>query len=220
MNQKMSKQNNIQHNWHPNFRIESTLPDIRVVRVHIISRIVLYTAILIAVAIIVHREYESHLLSQTIDRLEQQIQSASSADRSRLEKSNQFRELAFNVKELQRFFNVPLMVHDSVVALARMKPNELTFTRLDLSELVVQVKVGKKSQPKVVFKLNVFGNVKDLPVLTQFKRELEESQLLNRSNYTVIINEDIGQRDIETGIVPFQLSILLEPGKDKSTIKE
>lgn len=216
----MSERHNIQENWHPNFRIESTLPDTRVIRTHAISKIVLYTAVLIVAVVILQREYQSYELSKTIDRLEQQIQSASPADKSRLEKSKQFRELASNVQELQRFFRTPLMVHDSVVALARLKPKELTFTRLELSELVVQVKVGKKSQPKVVFKLSISGNVKELSVLTQFKRKLEESELLNlsESGYTVIINEDIEQRDTDTGIVPFQLSILLETAKDKSTI--
>lgn len=216
----MSERKNIQNNWHPNFRIESTLPDTRVVRIHVISKIVLYAVILIVAVVILQREYQSYLLRQTINRLEQQIQSASSADKSRLEKSNQFRELALNVKELQRFFRTPLMVHDSVVALARMKPKELTFTRLDLSELVVQAKVGPKSQPKVVFELNISGNVKDLPILTQFKRKLEESELLNLSSYTVIINEDIEQRNTDTEIVPFRLSILLETAKDKSITKE
>ena len=212
----MSGERNIQPNWHPNFRIKSTLPDTRVVRTNFIAKITIYTAILILAAIVLQREYQAYILRQVIHGLEQQVQNASSADLSRLKNSEQFRKLALNVRELQRFFRVPLVPHESIVELARTKPEGLTFTRLTYSELIVQVKVGKESKPQVAFRLSVAGNVKDLPVLTQFKRELEESQLLNPPGYRVSISENIDQRNVDTGIVPFQLSILLEPVEDKA----
>ena len=48
-----------------------------------------------------------------------------------------------------------------------------------------------------------------------FKRELEESQLLNPAGYIVTISEKIEPRDAETGIIPFKLTVSLETaGKD------
>ncbi|MGK0309467.1 MAG: hypothetical protein ACJAT5_000183 [Lentimonas sp.] len=215
----MSGRSNIQSNWHPNFRIESTLPDTRTIRTHFIVKVAIYTFVLIAAAFVLQREYQAYMLRQTISELELQVQKTSSADLSRLKKSERFRKLALNVKELQRVFMAPLMAHESIVELASIKPKELTFTRLVLSERVVQVRSGRKSTPKVIFSLNISGDVQDLLILTQFKRELEESQLLNPSGYKVIINEDIQQRDVDTGIIPFQLSVSLEPAKSESTIK-
>ena len=215
----MSRGSNIQPNWHPNFRIESTLPDTRVIRTNFIAKVVIYTAIVIVGAFVLQREYQAYTLRQVINGLEQQVQSASSADLSRLKKSEQFCDLALNVRELQRFFKVPIVAHDSIVELAGSKPEGLTFKRLILSELVVQVKVGKESKPQVAFKLSISGDVQYLPVLTQFKRALEESQLLNPSGYNVSISENIDQRDADTGIIPFQLTVLLEPAKNKTNVK-
>ena len=212
----MSDQKNMQPNWHPNFRIESTLPDTRAIHINFIIKVILYTTTLIAALFVSQREYEAYMLRRTISRLEQQVQSAASADHLRLEKSKKFRKLALNITELRRFFRAPLSAHESVVELASIKPEELTFTRLVLSESTVQTKNGKDSIAEVTFNLSVSGNVQELPILTQFKRELEESQLLNPSGYTVSIEETIQQRDRETGIIPFKLSILLRSAKDKN----
>jgi hypothetical protein len=211
----MSGGSNIQPNWHPDFKIVSTLPDTRVVRTNFIAKSVIYAAIFIIAAIILQREYQAYKLSQIVQELEQQVQGASSADLSRLEKSEQFRKSALKVREVQRFFKAPFVAHDSIVELARAKPEGLTFTRLVLSELVIEVKAGDKSKLQVAYKLSVSGNVQDLPLLTQFKRKLEESQFLNLPGYSVGISENIDQRDVETGIIPFQVSALLKPVEDK-----
>lgn len=216
----MSKQSDMQPNWHPNFRIESTLPDTRAIHTNFILKTVVYTAILIVAIFVLQREYQAYLLSQRISGLEQQIQSADSADRLRLDKSQQFSKLASNVRELQRFFRAPLVAHDSIAELALIKPEGVTFTRLILAESVVQVKRGRNSTSKVTFNLSISGDVQDLPVLTQFKRELEESQLLNPSGYTISIEETIQQRDPDTGIIPFKLSVPLKPAENKSTSKK
>lgn len=211
----MSAKNNMQPNWHPNFSIGSTLPDTRAIHTDFVLKTVVYTAVLISAIFVLQREYQAYLLRQRISGLEQQIQSAASADRLRLDKSNQFSKLASNVRELQRFFKAPLVAHDSIVELALIKPEGLTFTRLILAESVVRIKRGRNSTATVTFNLSTSGDVQDLPVLTQFKRELEESQLLNPPGYTVSIEETIQQRDADTGIIPFKLSISLNPAGER-----
>lgn len=211
----MSAKTNRQPNWHPNFRIESTLPDTRAIHTNFVLKTVVYTAVLVVAIFVLQREYKTYLLSQRISGLEEQVQSAASADRLRLEKSENFSKLALNVVELQRFFKAPLVAHDSIVELASIKPEGLTFTRLILAESVVRIKRGKNSIAQVAFNLSVSGDVQDLPVLTQFKRELEESQLLNPSGYAISIEETIQQRDVDTGIIPFELSVLLKPADGK-----
>ncbi len=208
----MSNQGDLQPNWHPNFRIESTLPDTRAIHMTFIIKAFLYTAVLILAAFVLQREYQAYLLRKTISDLELQVEKVSSADRSRLQKSEQFRKYALNIKELQKFFSVPLIAHESVVELSSVKPEDLIFTSIALSELAVEIKRSPKSRPEdiVLFKLKISGNVQDLPVLTQFKRELENSQLLKPSGYTVVIDENIEQRDVDTGIIPFTLIISLE----------
>lgn len=211
----MSAKSNMQPNWHPNFRIESTLPDTRAIHTNFVLKAVVYTAVLVITIFVLQREYQAYLLRQRISGLEQQVQSAASADRLRLDKSEQFSKLALNVVELQRFFKAPLVAHESIVELASIKPEGLTFTRLILAESIVRIKQGKNSTAQVTFNLSISGDVQDLPVLTQFKRELEESKLLNPSGYKISIEETIQQRDAETGIIPFKLSVPLKPADER-----
>ena len=210
----------MQAHWHPDFRIKSMLPDTRAIHTDFIIKMGLFTCVLIVLGFVLQREYQAYLLRQTISSLEQQIQSARSADLSRLEKSNRFRKLALNVKEMQRFFRAPFVAHELIVELASVKPEKLVFTRLVLSESFTQVKRGKQLNSRVTFKLNISGDVQALPILTQFKRKLEESLLLNPIGYTVSIDEIIQQRDIHTGIIPFQISVSLAPVVSALTSKE
>ena len=211
----MSNQGNLQPNWHPNFRIESTLPDMRAIHTGFIVKATIYTILLISALFVSQREYQAYALRKTISNLELQIQDATPADSSMLKKSAQFRKQSLNVKELQQFFSAPLLAHESVVELSSIKPKDLIFTSLELSELSVQVKRSKKKRPEniVLFKLRISGNVEDLPLLTQFKRELENSLLLNPFGYAVNIDENIEQRDADTGIIPFTLTISLEKAR-------
>ena len=213
----MSMQSKKQPNWHPDFSIKSTLPDTRTIHSNFIVKLVIFTAFLIVTVIVLQREYQGYTLRQAISGLEQQVQIGSEADRLRLKKSDQFRELALDVIELQRFYRAPVLAHDYLVELALVRPEGLTITQLTLSEFVIKVKVGEKTKPQAVFRLNISGKVQELPVLTQFKRELEKSNLLHPSGYSIEISETIDQRDTATGIIPFQLTVLLETNKDKSS---
>ena len=209
----MSDHENRQLNWHPNFRIESTLPDTRVIRTNFLLKVLLYTIILILIAFISRREYEGYILRQTIDGLEQQVQNSAPENRLQLKKSEQFRKLAGSIKEVQQFFQAPLAAHESIVDLASVKPEELRFTSTSLSEIITQVKRDKKSVSEVNFKLAVSGEVQDLAVLTQFKRELEEFEPLNPDGYVTSIDEVIEQRDVDTGTIPFKLTISFKTAK-------
>ena len=215
----MSTRGNPQANWHPDFKIDATLPDTRVIRTSFLSKMFVFTFFLIVALLISQREYQAHLLRKTVGELEVQVQNVHPENLTRLRKSAEFRKLAQSVKELQLFFKAPFLVHKLIVNLASTKPEELSFTRLHLSESVFQVKKGKKTVSQLVFKLHIDGEVQDLPVLTQFKRNLEESTLLNPSNYIVAIEENIQQRDTETEIIPFQLSVVFKPSKDNPTSK-
>lgn len=212
----MSAHDSRQFNWHPNFRIESTLPDTRAIRTNFLVKVFFCTITLIVAAFVLKREYEAHTLQQTINELEQQVQDSISANGSRLEKSQRFRKSALSVKEVQRFFRAPLVVHELMVDLAVTKPEGLKFTRTVLSESVIRVKRDKKSVSEVIFKLVISGEVQDLTVLTQFKRELEESEPLNPVGYAVSIDEVIEQRDADTGIIPFTLTVSFKPVNQNS----
>ena len=212
----MSNKDNTQLRWRPDFKIESTLPDIKIVRTDFAVNSVVFVLVLITSALLVQREYQSYLLRRSVGDLEQQLQSKDLENTKRLKKSGQFRKLAQNIQELQRFFKVPFFAHESIAELVSLKPEDVTFSRVYLSESVTNLGGNKinKSKPKVVFEISIEGNVKDLPILAEFKRALEESSLLNPKDFKVNVDESMQQRDADTGITPFQITVSLVSASD------
>lgn len=207
----MSSKENIQPHWRPDFKIESTLPDIKIIRTNFAINSVVLVLVVLSGALLIQRESRSYLLQRSISNLEQQVQNASPENMQRLEKSQQFCNAAQNVKELQQFFQVPFFAHESVVELASLKPEDLTFSRVACDESTTQIGINKnaKTKPKLKFQIDIKGNVQDLPILTDFKRLLKESALLNPEGFEVSIDENIQQRDSDTGIIPFQITVSL-----------
>ena len=205
----MSSKDNIQPNWRPDFKIESTLPDIKIIRTDFAINSIVLVLALIASALLVQREYSSHLLRRSIGDLEQQVQSNSKENTVRLKKSEQFRKLGRNIEELQRFFQVPFLAHELIVELALLKPENVIFSRVELSESVTKVsnKAKNRVKPKVVYEVNIAGDVQDLPILAEFKHNLEESSLLSSKGFVVSVDESMQQRNVEMGIIPFQITV-------------
>lgn len=215
----MSSKENTQPHWHPDFKIESTLPDIKIIRTNFVINSIVLVLVVLSSALLIQRESRSYLLQRSINDLEQQVQNASPENMNRLGKSKQFCDAAQNVKELQQFFQVPFFAHESVVELASLKPEDLTFSRVACNESATQIgkQIGRnknaKIKPKLKFQIDIKGNVQDLPILTEFKRLLEESALLNPEGFEVSIDENIQQRDSDTGIIPFQITVSLVSAK-------
>lgn len=207
----MSSKENTQFNWRPNFKIESTLPDIKLVRTDFAINFVVLVLVLISVAVLIQREYQSYLLRASIGELEQQVRDNNTENNGRLKKSGEFRELARNIQELQRFFKVPFFAHEVMFELTSLKPEDMVFSRVGLSESITKVgsSTKDKEKPKVVFEINIAGDVQDLPVLTEFKRKLEESSIFNSKDFELNIDENMQQRDVDTGIIPFQITVSL-----------
>lgn len=205
----MSNKHDIQPYWRPDFKIQSTLPDIKVVRTDFIINFIAVALALIAVFTLLQREYRAYSLRSSISSMEQRLRVSEADDNLNLKESERFRESAQSVEELQRFYRAPFAAHELFAELASLKPEGLIFSRAMLSGAVTRKKA--KTEPHVVYDINITGDVRELTVLTQFKGALQASPLLNLEGFVVLVDESMQQRNAKTGIIPFQVSISLTP---------
>ncbi|MDA9589163.1 hypothetical protein N9V19_00220 [Opitutales bacterium] len=208
----MSNRQKIQPYWRPNFKIKSSLPDIKVVRTGFIVNFVIITFVLIAIFSLLHRQYYANSLRTTIDLTEARVRQAEPEDRLRLENSERFRKAAQSIEELERFYRAPYFADEFLINISQLKPEGLIFSRLSFSERVIEAKVIKKKTKipaRMTYNINIAGEVSELIILTEFKAAIEASPLMNPEGYSVVVDESIQQRSAETGITPFQLRISL-----------
>lgn len=206
----MSSKKEIQPYWRPDFKIQSTLPDIKVVRTDFIINFIAVALVLVVGFSLLQREYRAFSLRGTIEDMEQRIRISEADDNIKLRASERFREAAQHVVELQRFYSSPLPAHEFLAELALLKPKDLIFSRVMLSESILKEDGGAQ----MGYRIQITGDVRELTVLTEFKGVLQQSGLLNPEGFVSVVDESMQQRDAKTGIVPFQISISLSAEKE------
>lgn len=207
----MSKQRDIQPYWRPDFKIQSTLPDIKVVRTDFIINAIAVALMLIAGFTLLQGEYRAYSLHRSIASMQQSIGETKANNNQNLKGSERFRESAQSVMELQRFFRAPLVAHELLAELARLKPAGLIFSRVMFSSAIIKQKEKDPAESQMTYEINITGDTRGLMALTQFKATLQASSSLSPAGFEVVVDESMQQRNAKTGITPFQVSISLTP---------
>ena len=198
--------------WRPNFVNQSELPDIKVIRTDFIINLIAVTLTLCVAFYLLQAEYRSYTLGKTILGMEQQIRVADSNDVENLKRSETFRESAQNIVEVEEFFDAPLLVHEFLYDLAGIRPEDLIFNSVSLSESMT-----KQSNKSVrIYSINISGDAKNLTVLDDFKKVLSEEELLQLPGFALEIDETLQGRDDKTGIFPYRMAITLTPAVKKA----
>ncbi|WP_308983555.1 hypothetical protein [Thalassobacterium sedimentorum] len=195
---------------------QAELPDIKVIRTGFIINFFAVTLTLCVAFLLLQREYRSYTLRQTISQMQQQVRVADADDVENLKQSEKFRQSAQYVVEVQQFFDAPLLAHEFLLDLSLLKPDDLIFQSVSLSESITK----QGNQNVVSYVININGNAKNLTVLDDFKQLLEEDALLQIEGFVVEIDETLQGRDEKTGIFPYRLGISLTPGKTAAATKE
>ena len=204
----MSKRD-IQPHWRPDFKIESTLPDIKVVRTDFIINSIAVAVALVAVFSLLKQEYSAHVLRNSVAVLEERISASSADDQLHLTRSEAFYKSAQRVVELQRFHRAPFVAHELFASLASLKPEGMVLTRATFSETIDKPKKGAST---MVYTIKLDGSVEDLTILSDLKDVLQSSPSLTAEGFTLTVDESIQRRNIETGITPFHILISLRSG--------
>ena len=206
----MRPKKEFQPHWRPNFSVRATLPDIKLVRTGFIVNFISFALLLLCLGLFLQSEYRIWSMRATVQELEQRIRLSEAEDQRSLELSGRFRELAAHAIELQRFYSAPLPPHELLAELAVLKPKDLVFSRVLLTEEVVK---EKKAPAQMRYRIQISGDVPELTLLNQYKGALQQSRLLNPDGFDCVVDESMQQRDAITRIIPFEIWITLSAAK-------
>lgn len=206
----------IQPYWRPDFRIQSTLPDIKFIRTGFVINAVAILLMLLLGAVVLQREYRAYSLRSTISELETRILIAEPDDNLNLKVSEHFRAAARRIEELQIFYSSPITAHEILAELAANKPKDMIFTSVVVNESLAEV----DGQSQVEYRIDITGYVGALTTLTNFKQILKGLDSLNPPSFVGMVDEGIQQRNAKTGGFPCRMTVTLVPAKVAAAIAE
>lgn len=198
------KQKN-QLNWHPNFRIESELPDIKIVRTDFIINGIAGFIALVLLVMFVSQELTLSSQKSTLENLETEVESLSQGNAANLKKSAAFKKIGPLMSDLERFYMTPIDPLEMVMQISKLTPESVLLTNLQLDEGVRT----EKKKPYPTYKWRIQGVSPDLETITSIKNLVSEIEALQ--SYPVEVTENPSARDPATGFFSFQIFINIEP---------
>ena len=189
--------------WHPDFRLEATLPDIKLIRTGFTINFLAFIVLVSVAGVVAQREYRAYHLRDHIGALEQRIHQAKASDAQFLELSARFADMATRAEEVAKFYNSPIIPHEFLAQLFQSCPAGFAFDGVYLREYIQKRKDGGG----VVYSIEINARVRELAALTAFKRSLRSAEGLGFEGYSVEITETDTDRNTDTGIFSCQVKI-------------
>lgn len=195
--------------WRPDFRIASTLPDIKAVRTGFLINFVAVTLVLLLGFYVAQKEYRTFVLKDSIEQMRAEIEEAKPTNERYKRLSADFREAAEKIAELETFYWAPARPRDYIVELAAGRPEGVVFKSLEYRENLTD----EQGEPTLVYRVDIGGDVRGLELLSEYKERLADSSLF-AEGYAGGIEENAGSPDPETGVFPFRLEMDVRLGGD------
>ncbi len=133
-------------NWHPNFRLTETLPDIKVVRTGFLVNFIALTAVLIALAVNGYREWRIHSLEKEIQALEERVDEGGRQNTTNLKLSGEFTRQAKVIDDVETFYALSSPPLEFIVAVTASRPENIAFQSITYSLMPPALK--KREKPK------------------------------------------------------------------------
>lgn len=176
----------IQPSWHPNFRDEESLPDIKVIRTDFLLNFVAVVVVAGLLAFLGYREFRAFSIASVVEGLEENIAANSAENTTDLRLSGQFKRDKKMIDELEAFttFNVPIRPLDFLLEIAANKPDEIELDSISYAS--GSITVGRKASPTKTIRMTgkVFGTPDSATqTLNDFLQLLNEAETLRERLY-------------------------------------
>ncbi len=206
------------HHWHPNFRISSTLPDVKIVRSSFVINGICSLFLGFVVVSMLWQEYNLSSIRSHVDRLENRIRETEANNNLLLRQTDRFRELSRHIIDVERFYFAPFKPYHFISELVRLKPPGLAFDSIEYSEKVNEENPVNEENAKsfMNYTIRISGRMHDLDTLSEFKRKLKKSNLLKVSGYEIKIHDFDEGRNLTTSVFSGGINIEITPEKGKS----
>ena len=196
-------------NWHADFRTVATLPDVRPIRIKFILNSVSCLFLTIFAGILGYQEYRILSERSLQGDLSNFIQTKEPNNKLFLQQSERFRKASFHFVEIEQFYDTPFLPHHLILELAKLKPSNLAFKSINYSEKIEK----KKPKSAMNYIIVINGEARGLKALSEFKKNLQESEFMKVINHETKIKDSNFGRNPETNIFSVQMDIEIIPMK-------
>lgn len=194
----------VQPNWHPNFRIQSELPDIKPIRTGFIINSFAVVLCLGLALMVMQQELKRMSLNRTIADLRATVSANESSNREALQQSREFVEEVRKLQELEAFYEAPVSGYRFLLFLAEIRSENLVYDSVTLQE---SIRMDRRNEV-TTFRVQIGGKSRDLLTLGEFKDYLENLPFVVANGG--VVNETIYPRDENTGSFPFSIVVDFE----------
>ena len=129
----MGKRNQTEIAWHPDFRQESLLPDIKPVRSIFFINFVAFTLTAILFIFWICLEWQVGSLNYFIGMDEKKLAAGKKENEELLRQSGEFERWAKLIKEIQGFVGVPFKPSSFLTAMGEIRPAHMTLSQIAYS---------------------------------------------------------------------------------------
>ena len=201
----MAKQQNKTSNWHPNFRIESELPDIKIIRTDFIINGIAGFIALVLMIVVVSREISLSEYRSSVSALEQEISGLKKGNAQNLKLSKTFKDAAPLIADIERFSIAPIEPLTTLLTVSEILPQGVLLERFSFSE--GQRMEKKKTYPN--YQISLTGVAPTLADISSLKEAVGALEFI--SNYSSSLSERPSLRDEATGFFSFQIDVTVSP---------
>ena len=205
----MKKNQTKTQNWHPNFQIKATLPDVKVIRT---GFIVNFSALCLPIflgIVFTFNWFKIQELKLEDAKHETWLTESAAENKKNLEKNKAFKDISVLIEDLGRFFGESFDVLELIVVLAETRPKDIAFKALSFSEDFVQISRDKKEPTyKLVIEGVLQGSTsEDFGKLNDYQLKLEKLPIFKDILRSVTLpNHD---RDQTNSLFTFKIQVSL-----------
>lgn len=121
--------------WHPDFRIQESLPDVKVVRTGFIINFITLTAAVLLMGLYGYRQLHAWNLSSQIEEVKAEIEVETPENRVNLKQSGEFKQATNLINDLTVFYKQSESVLEFLVEISQSKPDYIALSNIESSEL-------------------------------------------------------------------------------------
>ncbi len=203
--------------WRTNFRITEELPDIKVVRTHFLINFAAIALLIAACFVVAQREYTLRTLNESMQLLDQRLQSGQAGNRESLAWNKRFIDSARKVEEIKTHYQAPFVHHLFLAELAMTRPRDMVFRQISYQVIPAPPPPRTRARGAAPtrhsnlpsYTIQLRGDVRELNILDQLKTLLADFSYAN-GTYRVDVTESVQPRT-DAGTFPFAIEIRLLP---------
>ena len=151
-------------NWHPNFRVVESLPDIKQVRTGFIVNFVAITLAVLALGWTLYTEVQIHKVGNEIDGFNTQIEGLKPTNTKDLAASTKFVTASKPLQFAAKKFSERLRPLDVMGALLDARPENILLDSVDVSAIIIELGPGKKASTQRIIISGTLTSPSSAPV--------------------------------------------------------